>query len=70
MNRLASLLLVGLLPFAAVAQDLIDRRITSPRHLGVQGGSTAASQEVDAKAAPASTRKPAPVKKTTTPASK
>ena len=25
--------------FAAVAQDLIDRRITSPRHLGVQGGS-------------------------------
>ena len=38
--------------------------------LGVQGGSTAASQEVDAKAAPASTRKPAPVKKTTTPATK
>jgi prolyl oligopeptidase len=25
--------------FAAVARDLIDRRITSPRHLGVQGGS-------------------------------
>ncbi|URI08119.1 CsgG/HfaB family protein [Aquincola tertiaricarbonis] len=40
--------------------------------LGVQGGSTAASQEVDAaaKPAPASTRKPAPVKKATTPASK
>lgn len=40
--------------------------------LGVQGGSTAASQEVDAaaKPAPASTRKPAPVKKATTPAIK
>lgn len=38
--------------------------------LGVQGGSTAASQEVDAKPAPASTRKPAPVKKATTPATK
>ena len=25
--------------FAAVAQDMIDRRITSPRHLGVRGGS-------------------------------
>jgi prolyl oligopeptidase len=25
--------------FAAVAQDLIDRRITSPPHLGIQGGS-------------------------------
>ncbi|TBR09647.1 MAG: S9 family peptidase [Lysobacter sp.] len=25
--------------FAAVAQDLVTRRITSPRHLGVQGGS-------------------------------
>jgi prolyl oligopeptidase len=25
--------------FAAVAQDLITRRITSPRHLGIQGGS-------------------------------
>lgn len=25
--------------FAAVAQDLVDRKITSPRHLGAQGGS-------------------------------
>jgi prolyl oligopeptidase len=25
--------------FAAVAQDLVDRKITSPRHLGTQGGS-------------------------------
>ncbi|MFT5048981.1 MAG: prolyl oligopeptidase [Chlamydiales bacterium] len=25
--------------FAAVARDLIDRKITSPRHLGIQGGS-------------------------------
>jgi prolyl oligopeptidase len=25
--------------FAAVAQDLIDRKVTSPRHLGIQGGS-------------------------------
>ncbi len=25
--------------FAAVAQDLIDRKITSPKHLGIQGGS-------------------------------
>lgn len=40
--------------------------------LGVQGGSTAASQamEAPAKPAPASTRKPAPAKKTTTPATK
>lgn len=39
--------------------------------LGVQGGSTAASQEMEqaAKPAPASTRKPAPVKKSTAPAS-
>lgn len=25
--------------FVAVAQDLIDRKITSPRHLGIMGGS-------------------------------
>ncbi|PPE75112.1 S9 family peptidase [Solimonas fluminis] len=25
--------------FAAVAQDLVDRKITSPKHLGIQGGS-------------------------------